>query len=339
MTVNTNEQGFSSGTKTTRRIGVKSEPVEMPESELVKKIHDLKKAKHALVLAHYYQRPEIQEVADMVGDSLQMAAYAANSTCNLLVIAGVYFMGETAKILNPTLKVVIPDLTAGCSLADACPSESFSLFIRLHPDAAVVSYINCSAEVKALSDIVCTSSNAIKVINSLPEDQPIIFAPDANLGSYLIKQTGRDLILWDGKCEVHESFSIEKILTLYFQHPRTQFIAHPESSPAILKIASFVGSTKGMIDFVKNDRGDEYIVATEAGILHQMKKEVPDKLLIAAPVYENNQCACSECSYMKLNTLQKLYQCLLTESPEIVVEETTRVKAERALKKMLLLSK
>ena len=308
-------------------------------NSLSKRIQALKKAKNALVLAHYYQRPEIQDIADIVGDSLQMAEFAARSKADMLIVAGVYFMGETAKILNPGLKVLVPDINAGCSLADSCPAPAFAEFVAAHPGAAVVSYINCSAEVKAMSDIVCTSSNAVKVVSSIPADRPIIFAPDVNLGKYLIKETGRNLVLWDGICTVHESFSIEKILTLYFQHPQTQFIAHPESSPAILKIASFVGSTKGMIDFVKNDRGDEFIVATEAGILHQMKKEVPDKLLIAAPVYENNQCACSECSYMKLNTLQKLYQCLLTESPEIVVEETTRAKAERALKKMLLLSR
>lgn len=305
------------------------------QTDLVRKIRDLKKAKNALVLAHYYQLPEIQEIADMVGDSLQMAEYALKSNADMLVVAGVYFMGETAKILNPSRKVVIPDISAGCSLADSCPADKFAKFIAQCPGAAVVTYINCSAEVKAMSDIVCTSSNAVRVINSLPANRPVIFAPDANLGAYLIKQTGRNLILWDGSCMVHESFSIEKILTLYFQHPNTQFIAHPESSPAVLKIASFVGSTKAMIDFVKNDPGDEFIVATEAGIIHQMRKEVPGKLLIPAPSYEDNKCACSECSYMKQNTLQKLYQCLLTEGPEIVVKEEIRAKAELALQKML----
>ncbi len=307
------------------------------ENTLAKKIQELKKAKNALVLAHYYQQPEIQDVADMVGDSLQMADYALRSKADMLVVAGVYFMAETAKILNPVRKVLLPDIAAGCSLADSCPADKFAKFIAQYPDAIVVTYINCSAEVKAMSDIVCTSSNAVKVINSLPAGRPVIFAPDANLGAYLVKQTGRDLILWDGSCIVHESFSIEKILTLYFQHPNTQFIAHPESSPAVLKIASFVGSTKAMIDFVKNDPGEEFIVATEAGILHQMRKEVPGKTLIPAPSHENNSCACSECGYMKLNTLQKLYECLLNEGPEIVVKEQVRVRAELALQKMLSL--
>ncbi|MEQ8417594.1 MAG: quinolinate synthase NadA [Imperialibacter sp.] len=306
--------------------------------DLMKRIIALKKARNALVLAHYYQRPEIQEVADMVGDSLQMAEYAANSTASTLVIAGVSFMGETAKIVNPTRKVLIPDVSAGCSLADTCPENAFKEFIRKHPDAVVVTYINCSAEVKALSHIVCTSSNAVNVINSLPANRPIIFAPDANLGSYLIRTTGRNLILWNGSCVVHEAFSIDKILELHRQYPRSKFVAHPESTPEILKVASFVGSTRAMIDYVKNDKGKEFIIGTEAGILHKMSKEVPDKLLIPAPSFENNQCSCSECSFMKVNTLSKVYQCLLTEEPEVIVEEKTRAKAELALRRMLAVS-
>lgn len=301
-------------------------------------IRELKRAKNAIILAHYYQSPDIQEVADMVGDSLQMAQYAAQSKADILVVAGVCFMAETAKILNPSHKVLLPDSAAGCSLADSCSADEFKEFIRQHPGSPVVTYINCSAEIKAMSDIVCTSSNAVKIINAIQSDQPIIFAPDINLGKYLIQQTGRDLILWQGSCLVHENFSIDKILNLHRQHPQAKFIAHPESQPHILRIASYIGSTKGMIDFVKKDPCQEFIVATEAGILHQMKKEVPNKLLIPAPSYEDNTCACSECPYMKMNTMEKLYECLLTEEPEIQVDEQVRLKAGNALQKMLNLS-
>lgn len=301
-------------------------------------IREIKKRKKAIILAHYYQKPEIQELADMVGDSLQMAHYAAASKADILVIAGVYFMAETAKILNPSRKVLLPDVMAGCSLADSCPPDEFISFIEKHPGSPVVTYVNCSAEIKAMSDVVCTSSNAVKVINSIQSDKPIIFAPDINLGKYLIKQTGRDLLLWNGSCVVHENFSIDKILELHSLHPKAKFIAHPESKPHILRIASYIGSTKGMIDFVKQDRGDEFIVATEAGILHQMRKEAPYKRLIPAPAFDDNVCACSECPYMKMNTLEKLYSCLQTEKPEITVDETVRIKAKMALDRMLQLS-
>ena len=301
-------------------------------------IRELKKARNALILAHYYQSDDIQDVADMVGDSLQMAQYAAQSKADILVVAGVCFMAETAKILNPSLKVLLPDSAAGCSLADSCSADEFKGFIQQYPGSPVVTYINCSAEIKAMSDVVCTSSNAVKVINSIRSDRPIIFAPDINLGKYLIQQTGRDLILWQGSCLVHENFSIDKILNLHRQYPRAKFIAHPESQPHILRIASYIGSTKGMIDFVKKDPCQEFIVATEVGILHQMKKEVPNKLLIPAPSYEDNTCACSECTYMKMNTMEKLYKCLLTEDPEIHVNEQVRLKAAKALQKMLDLS-
>lgn len=298
----------------------------------------LKKEKNALILAHYYQHPEIQEIADMVGDSLQMAQYAATSKADILVVAGVYFMAETAKILNPSRKVLLPDTAAGCSLADSCSPEEFKEFIQQYPGSPVVTYVNCSAEIKAMSDIVCTSANAVKIVNSIQSDKPIVFAPDVNLGKYVAQQTGRDLILWQGSCMVHEDFSIDKILDLHAVHPNAKFIAHPESQPHILKIASYVGSTKGMIDFVKKDSCQEYIVATEAGILHQMQKEVPDKLLIPAPSREDNTCACSECPYMKMNTMEKLYQCLLTEQPEVHVPEPVRLKAVKALHNMLTLS-
>jgi len=305
---------------------------------LAEEIHRLKKEKNALILAHYYQYPEIQEVADMVGDSLQMAQFAAASRADILVVAGVYFMAETAKILNPSRKVLLPDTGAGCSLADSCPPDEFRYFIQQHPGAPVVTYINCSAQVKAMSDVICTSSNAEKIIRSIPHSGPIIFAPDVNLGQYLIRQTGRDLLLWNGSCLVHENFSIDKILALHKLYPHAKFIAHPESQPHILKIASYIGSTKGMIDFVRKDAGQEYIIATEAGILHEMQKQVPDKLLIPAPAYEDNTCACSECPYMKMNTLEKLYDCLLNEQPEITVHEQTRQLAEAALQRMLQLS-
>lgn len=310
----------------------------MTTSILSSEIRKLKESKNALILAHYYQEPGIQEVADMVGDSLQMAQYAAASKADILVVAGVYFMAETAKILNPSRKVLLPEPLAGCSLADSCQPESFKLFIEKHPNSPVVTYVNCSAEIKAMSDVVCTSSNAVKVINSIQSDKPIIFAPDNNLGKYLIKQTGRDLLLWDGSCMVHENFSIDKILEIHRLYPKAKFIAHPESQPHILQIASYIGSTKGMIDFVKSDQAEEFIVATEAGILHQMRKEVPHKILIPAPAYEDNLCSCSECPYMKMNTLQKLHDCLLFEEPEIHVSKAVRKKAHQALAKMLTLS-
>ncbi|WP_276369474.1 quinolinate synthase NadA [Chryseolinea sp. H1M3-3] len=311
----------------------------LPASQTISsEIKKLKKRKNALILAHYYQDPDIQDVADMVGDSLQMAQFAATSTADILVVAGVFFMAETAKILNPSRKVLLPDLMAGCSLADSCPPDKFSAFIEQHPGSPVVTYINCSAEIKAMSDVVCTSSNAVTIIKSIKTEKPIIFAPDINLGKYLIQQTGRDLLLWNGSCMVHENFSIDKILELHRTNPKARFIAHPESPPHILKVASYIGSTKGMIDFVRQNQCDEFIVATEAGILHQMHKEVPDKTLIPAPGYEDNTCACSECPYMKMNTMEKLYQSLLLEQPTVHVDEAVRLKAAQALARMLTLS-
>lgn len=308
------------------------------ESELYDKVLKLKKEKNAVLLAHFYQEPIIQEIADFVGDSLGLSQQAANTDADIIVFAGVHFMAETAKILSPDKKVIIPDLEASCSLAESCPPDTFKKFVEQHPDHIVITYINCSAEIKALSDIVCTSSNAEKIIESVPKDQPIIFAPDKNLGNYLMEKTGRDMLLWDGVCIVHEAFAIDKILELHKNHPEAKFIAHPESNPEILKIASYIGSTSGMINHVKESPHQEFIVATEAGILYQMQKEVPDKTLIPAPVQEDNTCACSECAFMKLNTLEKLYLCLKNESPEISVSEDIRGKALAPIQRMLELS-
>lgn len=307
-------------------------------AELSDEILRLKKQKNAVILAHYYQEASIQEVADFVGDSLGLSQQAAHTDADIILFAGVHFMAETAKIINPGKKVILPDLKAGCSLAESCPPETFQQFIQKHPDHVVITYVNCSAEIKALSDVVCTSSNAVDIINSVPPHQPIIFAPDKNLGKYLIKKTGRDLVLWDGACIVHEAFSIEKILTLSRSYPHAKIIAHPESEEMVLKVANFIGSTSEMIKYVKEDANKEFIVATEAGILHQMKKEAPDKYLIPAPAREDNTCACSECAFMKVNTLEKVYLCLKNESPEIIIPEETRKKAFVPIKRMLELS-
>ncbi len=311
----------------------------MNENGLYAKINQLKKEKNAVILAHYYQESEIQEIADFVGDSLALAQKAATTNADVIVFAGVHFMGETAKIINPTKKVIIPDMQASCSLAESCPPDLFKNFIDKHPNHKVVTYINCSAEIKALSDIVCTSSNAEKVINSIPKDQPIIFAPDKNLGQYLKNKTGRDLLLWDGVCIVHEAFSLDKIINLHNEYPNAKFIAHPESAPEILKVASYIGSTAGIINYVKESPAKEFIIATEAGILYQMQLDVPDKTLIPAPIEEDNTCACSECAFMKLNTLEKLYNCLHDESNEVKVSETIIKKAVVPIERMLELSK
>ena len=306
--------------------------------DLKKAIHNLKKEKNAVILAHYYQYPEIQNIADYVGDSLGLSQKAAETDADIIVFAGVHFMAETAKILNPEKMVVLPDLNAGCSLADSCPPEAFEKFIKAHPGHTVITYVNCSAEVKALTDIVCTSSNALKIVESIPKDQPIIFAPDRNLGKYINQKTGRDMLLWDGSCVVHEAFSLEKLLQVYKKNPNALIIAHPESEEHILKTATYIGSTAGMINFVKQNPKEKFIVATEAGILHQMKKEVPEAELIPAPTQEDNTCACSECAYMKVNTLQKLYDCLLNESPQIEVLKEIRERALIPIQRMLDLS-
>ena len=306
---------------------------------LKERILELKKEKNAVILAHYYQEADIQDIADYVGDSLGLSQEAMKVDADIILFAGVHFMAETAKILNPTKKVILPDLKAGCSLAESCPADLFEKFTQAHPDHIVITYVNCSAEVKALTDIVCTSSNAVKIVESIPKDKPIIFAPDKNLGKYIIEKTGREMLLWDGSCVVHEAFSFDKLVDLYKQNPDAQIIAHPESETHILKTANYIGSTAGMIDYVKTNPSKKFIVATEAGILHKMKQEVPDKILIPAPAKEDNTCACSECGYMKMNTLQKVYNCLLNESPEINVPEDIMKKALVPIQRMLELSK
>lgn len=305
-----------------------------PKEELVPAIKKLLKDKNAVLMAHYYQNESIQELSDYLGDSLYLAKAAENVEADIIVFAGVHFMAETAKIINPTKKVLLPDLKAGCSLADSCPPTDFAAFKTQHPNAVVVTYINCSAEIKALSDIVCTSSNAKQVIDSIPADQEIIFAPDKNLGRYLTKETGRDMILWDGACIVHEAFSFEKIVALSKAHPKAKFIAHPESESQVLDIAHYIGSTSGLLNFIQTDPATEFIVATEAGILHEMQKKCPEKTFIPAPV-EDDTCACSECAFMKLNTLEKLYLCLEHELPEITLDPKLIEKARNPIERML----
>lgn len=307
--------------------------------DLVKEIKRLKEEKNAVILAHYYQVSEIQDIADYVGDSLGLSQKAAETDADIIVFAGVHFMAETAKILNPTKKVVLPDLNAGCSLADSCPPEPFGEFVKEHPNHVVITYVNCSAEIKALSDIVCTSSNALKIVESIPKETPIIFAPDKNLGRYIIRETGRDMLLWDGSCIVHEAFSIDKLIELHKEYPDHKIIAHPESETHILDTATYIGSTSGMINYVKAHQEEKFIVATEAGILHKMQQEVPDTELIPAPAVEDNTCACSECAFMKMNTMQKLYDCLLHETPDIEVPEAIRERALLPINRMLELSK
>lgn len=303
--------------------------------ELKDKVMHLKAEKNAVILAHYYQRPEIQEVADYIGDSLGLSQKAAQIDAGIIVFAGVHFMAETAKILNPGRKVLLPDLSAGCSLADSCPPEAFAKLLEAHPDHIVITYINCSAEIKAMSDLVCTSSNALKIVESIPPEKPIIFAPDKNLGKYIISQTGRDMLLWDGACIVHEAFCIDKLLDLHQKHPDAEIIAHPESEAHILQTANYVGSTAGMINYVLKSNSQKFIVATEAGILREMQRTVPGKILIPAPIEEDNTCACSECAFMKVNTLQKLYDCLLNETPEILITDEIRRKALQPIERML----
>ena len=306
----------------------------MDDLDFALEIKRLKKEKNAVILAHYYQEEAIQSIADYLGDSLYLAKQAEKVKADIIVFAGVHFMAETAKIVNPSKKVLLPDLKAGCSLADSCPPIDFKAFKAKYPEAIVVTYINCSAEIKALSDIVCTSSNAVEIINSIPKEQQIIFAPDKNLGRYLIKETGRDMILWDGACIVHEAFSFEKIVQLAKEHPKAKFIAHPESESQVLDIAHYIGSTSGLLNFVQEDLSDTFIVATEAGILTEMQKRCPSKHFIPAPV-EDDTCACSECAFMKLNTMEKLYRCLKNETPEISLDESLMEKARLPIERML----
>jgi quinolinate synthase len=307
-----------------------------PALDLFKEIEKLKREKNAVVLAHYYQEPDIQDVADFIGDSLGLAQEAQKTKADIIVFAGVHFMAETAKILNPYKKVLLPDLKAGCSLADSAPPDLFKRFKEKYADHLVISYINCSAGVKALSDIICTSSNAEKIVKSLPKDQKIIFAPDKNLGAYLVKKTGRDMVLWNGACMVHEIFSLEKITKLKVRHPKAKLIAHPECEEPILRIADYIGSTTGLLKFSQQDDANEYIVATETGILHQMQRVSPSKTFIPAP--PDNNCACNDCPHMKLNTLEKLYLCMEYEAPQIMMDEELRIAAKKPIDRMLEIS-
>jgi len=305
--------------------------------DLFAEIERLKKEKNAIVLAHYYVDGDIQDVADFLGDSLGLAQKAQSTNADMIVFAGVHFMAETAKILNPTKKVVLPDLKAGCSLADSAPAGLFKAFKEKHPDHLVISYINCTSEIKALSDIICTSSNAEAILNSLPKDQKIIFAPDKNLGGYLNKKTGRNMVLWHGACMVHEIFSLEKLTKLKVRHPNAKIIAHPECEEAVLRVADFVGSTTQLLKYAVTEKYDEFIVATESGILHQMQKDAPHKTFIPAP--PNNNCACNDCPYMKLNSLEKLYLCMEYETPEILMNEELRLAAKNPIDRMLEISR
>jgi quinolinate synthase len=307
-----------------------------PTLDLFVEIEKLKKEKNAIILAHYYQEPDIQDVADYIGDSLGLAQKAESTEADIIVFAGVHFMAETAKILNPAKKVLLPDLKAGCSLSDSCPPPLFKAFKDKHPDHLVISYINCSAGIKALSDIICTSSNAQLIVESLPADQKIIFAPDKNLGGYINKKTGRNMVLWNGACMVHEIFSLEKITKLKTRHPEAKFIAHPECEDAVLQLADFIGSTTQLLKYTEKDKSNTYIVGTEAGILHQMQQNAPDKTFIAAP--PDNACACNDCPHMKLNTLEKLYLCMKYEQPEIIMDEQLRIASKIPIDRMLQLS-
>lgn len=318
-------------------MDVEKSPVS--EQELIDKIRELKQKKGAVILAHYYQQGPIQDIADYTGDSLAMARYAATlKDASLIVVCGVHFMGETAKLLCPDKKVVVPDINAGCSLADSCDPAEFKKFIEGHPGHTVVSYVNTSVGVKALTDILVTSGNARKIIEKLPEDAKIIFGPDRNLGNYINSVTGRGMVLWDGACHVHEKFSVEKIAELKKQHPEAKVLVHPECKRAVVVLADKVGSTAALLEYAKESDAKEFIVATESGILHQMQKSCPDKTFIPAPPDDSTTCGCNDCSYMKLNTLQKLYDCLETETPEIQVDPELAEAARRPIEKMLEMS-
>jgi quinolinate synthase len=307
-----------------------------PSLDLFAEIEKLKKEKNAVILAHYYQEGDIQDIADYIGDSLGLSQQAAKTDADIIVFAGVHFMAETAKILSPNKKVLLPDLKAGCSLADSCPPHLFKKFKENYPDHLVITYVNCTAELKALSDIVCTSSNAVQIVESLPKEQKIIFGPDRNLGAWVAKKTGRDLVLWNGACMVHEIFSREKITKLKERYPNAKILAHPECEEVILQMADYIGSTTGILKYATNSPYKEFIVATESGIMHQMQKDNPDKTFIAAP--PNNTCACNDCPHMKRNTLEKLYLCLKNEMPEIEVPMHIIERAVKPIERMLEIS-
>ncbi|MGB5962414.1 MAG: quinolinate synthase NadA [Coleofasciculaceae cyanobacterium] len=304
--------------------------------DLFEAINALKQKLNAVILAHYYQDPDIQDIADYLGDSLGLSQQAASTNADVIVFAGVHFMAETAKILNPNKLVLLPDLNAGCSLADSCPADAFAEFKAQYPDHLVISYINCSAEIKAMSDIICTSSNAVQIVNQIPKDQPIIFAPDRNLGRYVMEQTGRDLVLWQGSCIVHETFSEKKLIGLKMAHPDAEIIAHPECEPPVLRHASYIGSTTALLKYSRTSSSQKFIVATEPGIIHQMQKQTPNKQFIPAPGMSN--CACNECPYMRLNTLEKLYLAMENRQPEITMPEAIRVAALQPMQRMLEMS-
>ena len=307
-----------------------------PPLDLFKAIQALKQELNAVILAHYYQDPDIQDVADYIGDSLGLSRQAASTDADVIVFAGVHFMAETAKILNPNKLVLLPDLAAGCSLADSCPPKAFAAFKAAHPDHLVISYINCTAEIKAMSDIICTSSNAVQIVRQIPEEQPIIFAPDRNLGQYVMAQTGRDLVLWQGSCIVHETFSEKKIVQLKISHPEAEIIAHPECEPSVLRHARYIGSTSALLKYCQQSSASAFIVATEPGIIHQMQKESPQKRFIPAPPMNN--CACNECPYMRLNTLENLYWAMKNRTPQITMSEETRLGALQPIQRMLEMS-
>lgn len=315
---------------------IKTPLLKISNEELIEKINKLRIEKNAVILAHYYQVPEIQELADFVGDSLQLSQQAAKTNADIIVFAGVHFMAETAKILSPGKKVLIPDLNAGCSLADSCPPDSFRAFLENYKDHKVVSYINCSAAVKTMSDVICTSSNAKDVVNSFPADQPIVFAPDKNLGAYINSQTGRNMVLWNGACHVHNQLTDERTIQLKLENPDAKLIAHPECRGPILAMADFIGSTAALLEYTKKDNAQKYIVATESGIIHQMLKANPHKEFIVVPSDET--CNCNDCPYMKLNSLQKIYSALKTEQPEILLDDEIIEKAKVPILRMLDIS-
>jgi len=320
-----------------KRHGFVNEPV-ASNVDLRHEITLLKKAKNAVILGHYYITAELQDNSDFLGDSLALAQQAQKTDADIIVFVGVHFMGETAKILNPGKKVIVPDLNAGCSLAESAPAEAFAAFKNSHPNHKVISYINCSAEIKALSDVIVTSSNAMKIVESFPKEQPLIFAPDKNLGNYINSVTGREMVLWDGACMVHEKYSLEKILNIMDQYPQAEFIAHPECEQQVLMVADFIGSTTALLSYVSKTNVNAFIVATESGILHQMQKACPDKLFIPAPSIDST-CGCNDCSFMKLNTMQKLYLALKYERPEIIIDPSIIEKAKIPILRMLELSK
>jgi len=306
-------------------------------SDIAQKLSDLKTKKNAIILAHYYQVPEIQDVADYIGDSLGLAQKAVETDADIIVFAGVHFMAETAKILNPTKKVVLPDLEAGCSLADSCPPDKFASFKAKYPDHIVISYINCSAAIKTMSDVICTSGNAVKIVESFPKEQKIIFAPDKNLGGYINSVTGRNMVLWEGTCEVHDILSTEAVINLKIENPDAKLVAHPECKAQVLELADFVGSTTAMLKFTQKDDSKKFIVASETGILHQMRKDSPEKEFLIVPTDET--CSCNDCPYMKMNTMQKLYDCMNNETPEITLPDDVIEKARLPIERMLDISR